>query len=51
LNKKEIQPRTVANLNDEPFDLEWQKKLKIKENILVLHFKEVLNTFKPKILT
>ncbi len=31
-------------------DGEWKKKLKIKENIMALHFKERLQNYKPGIL-
>ena len=31
-------------------DSEWKKRLKIKENILTLHFREILASHKPTIL-
>jgi hypothetical protein len=36
--------------NDDANDGEWKKKLKIKENIMALHFKEVLQNYKPAVL-
>mmetsp|Transcript_23821 Transcript_23821/g.20755 ORF Transcript_23821/g.20755 Transcript_23821/m.20755 type:complete len:86 (+) Transcript_23821:982-1239(+) len=39
----------VQNSTDQS-DSEWKKKLKFKENILTLHFKQVLSNYKPRIL-
>lgn len=64
IRKKELLGSKVFNLHNGNFsygfpnnenvpeqnDAEWKKKLKIKENILSLHFKEALSNYKPKIL-
>jgi hypothetical protein len=63
IRKREILNSTLFNViyktkvdppvkpeNQPENDPEWKKKLKIKENILSLHFKEVLKMYKPKIL-
>jgi hypothetical protein len=48
--KSEIPAKVETSEAEQKNDPEWQKKLKIKENILSLHFKERLKAYKPKIL-
>lgn len=49
-NKDDISFLNDYQSSSEGNDTEWRKRLKIKENILALHFKEVLQNYKPKIL-
>jgi len=43
-------PVLFENQQESGNDSEWRKRLKIKENILALHFKESFKTYKPSIL-
>jgi hypothetical protein len=43
-------PIFFQNQTTDNNDGEWRKRLKIKENILALHFREILKNYKPSIL-